>query len=96
MKNIDWNDLNYFLATVQNGSMAAAAKLLKVNHTTVSRRITALEQQLGAPLFERTPTGLSITPLGESMIPYAENMRESVHAMDRLVTADKQELAGTI
>ncbi|WP_299776114.1 LysR family transcriptional regulator [uncultured Pseudoteredinibacter sp.] len=96
MKNIDWNDLNYFLATVQSGSMAAAAKLLKVNHTTVSRRISALEQQLAAPLFERTATGLSITPLGESMIPYAENMRESVNAMDRLVTADKQELAGTI
>lgn len=96
MKNIDWNDLNYFLATVQNGSMAAAAKQLKVNHTTVSRRISALEQQLGSPLFERTATGLSITPLGESMIPYAENMRDSVNAMDRLVTADKQELAGTI
>ncbi|GAA6152435.1 LysR family transcriptional regulator [Pseudoteredinibacter isoporae] len=96
MKNIDWNDLNYFLTTVQNGSMAAAAKQLKVNHTTVSRRISALEQQLGSPLFERTATGLSITPLGESMIPYAENMRDSVNAMDRLVTADKQELAGTI
>lgn len=96
MNNIDWNDLNYFLATVQHGSLAAAAKTLKVNHTTVSRRISALEQQLRAPLFERSASGLQITPLGQGLIPFAENMRDSVNAMDRLVTADRQDLAGPI
>lgn len=96
MNNIDWNDLNYFLATVNNGSLASAAKYLKVNHTTVSRRIAALEQQLGAPLFERTASGLLITPLGNALIPYANQMNESVHTMDRLVTAQSKDLAGTL
>lgn len=96
MKNIDWSDLNYFLATVREGSLAAAAKSLSVNHTTVSRRIIALEQQLNAPLFERSPSGLKITPLGEALIPYAENMQHSVNAVGRLVTADRQEMKGNI
>lgn len=96
MKNIDWSDLNYFLATVREGSLAAAAKNLSVNHTTVSRRIIALEQQLKAPLFERSPTGLMITPLGEALIPYAESMQHSVNAVGRLVSANRDELSGNI
>ncbi|MCV6626246.1 MAG: LysR family transcriptional regulator [Cellvibrionaceae bacterium] len=96
MNNIDWNDLNFFLSTALQGSLTAAAKELKVNHTTVSRRISALEQQLGTPLFERSSSGLLITPLGQSLIPYARQIRDSVNAVDRMVTAEQQELAGTL
>lgn len=96
MKNMDWNDLSYCLAIIDEGSVTAAAKSLGVNHTTVSRRITALESQLGAPLFDRSNAGWSITPLGETILPEAKQMRESAQAISRMVTADRTELSGSI
>lgn len=96
MKNLDWGDLSHFLAVVKAGSLSAAAKDLEVNHTTVSRRISALEEQLKAPLFERASTGWMITPLGESIVPFAEQMHESVNSVNRIVTADQTELSGTL
>lgn len=96
MQNLDWGDLSHFLAVVRAGSLSAAAKELNVNHTTVSRRISALEDHLKAPLFERASTGWMITSLGESIIPYAEQMQESVHSVNRIVAADRTELSGTL
>ncbi len=96
MQNLDWNDLSYCLAIVDEGSVTAAAKKLGVNHTTVSRRVTALETQLGAPLFDRSNSGWLITPLGESILPEAMQMRESAQAISRMVTADRKELSGVI
>lgn len=54
---IDWNDLRFFLAVARTGSAAAAGRELGVNQTTVSRRIAALEEVLGAQLFDRRPEG---------------------------------------
>ncbi len=96
MRNLDWNDLRYCLAIVEAGSVTAAAKELGVNHTTVSRRISALEKQLGAPLFDRSNSGWLISPLGESILPEAAQMRESAQSISRLVTADRKELSGVI
>lgn len=96
MNNIDWNDLRYCLAVVEEGSVTGAAKRLGVNHTTVSRRITALETQLGAPLFDRSNAGWLISPLGESILPEARHMRESAQSISRMVTADRKELSGLI
>ncbi len=93
---IDWNDLRYCLAIVEAGTVTAAAKALGVNHTTVSRRISALESQLGAPLFDRSNSGWVITPLGETILPEAYRMRDSAQTISRLVTADRKELSGTI
>ena len=45
----DWNDLRFFLEVVRRGKLTGAAAVLDVNHTTVARRIEALEQRLGAP-----------------------------------------------
>ena len=51
MQNINWDDLRYCLAVAREGSVTAAARKLEVNHTTVSRRISALEQELNVTLF---------------------------------------------
>jgi len=96
MRNLDWNDLRYCLAIVEEGSVTAAAKALGVNHTTVSRRVSALEAELGAPLFDRSNSGWLISPLGESILPEASQMRESAQAISRMVTADRKELSGLI
>ena len=53
-----WNDLRYLLAVHRHGSLARAAKELKVTKATASRRLDALEKSLGTPLVERKPAGL--------------------------------------
>ncbi len=96
MQNLDWNDIQYCLAVVKEGSVTAAARALDVNHTTVSRRITALEKQLNVRLFDRSTAGWLITPVGESVLKSAESIAEEVSNIQRQVLADSQELSGTL
>jgi DNA-binding transcriptional LysR family regulator len=65
LRDWDWNDLRFLLAIRRGGSVAAAARALKVDPSTVSRRLAALESALGARLASRTPDGLVFTPEGE-------------------------------
>jgi DNA-binding transcriptional LysR family regulator len=69
---MDWNDLRYFLTIARSGSLAKAARELSVEHTTVSRRLGALEGDLGTRLFARGPAGLTLTPAGKSILPVVE------------------------
>src|SRR5436190_864893 len=55
--------LRVFLAVARAGRVSVAARKLGVEHTTVSRRLAALESALGAPLFHRTAAGYLPTPL---------------------------------
>jgi DNA-binding transcriptional LysR family regulator len=79
--NLDWNDLRYFLAAVRAHSLAGAARELGVKHTTVGRRLTALERALGGALFMRTPDGLKLTALGKKLVPVAEQIERSVQTL---------------
>jgi DNA-binding transcriptional LysR family regulator len=74
---LDWNDLRYFLAAARSGTLAGAARALGVKHSTVGRRLTALERALGAVLMVRGEHGLQLTSLGEKLIPYAETVARS-------------------
>lgn len=67
-----WDDLRIFLAAFRQGSCAAAAAHLGVNQSTISRRISALESDLGVRLFDRTPEGLVPTAAAEEIVPRAE------------------------
>lgn len=68
----DWDHLRFFLALCRHGSFAAAARALKVDETTVSRRLAALERQIETRLFERTAQGLLPTPAAERVRRAAE------------------------
>jgi DNA-binding transcriptional LysR family regulator len=68
------DDVRYFLAVRTARSIKGAARALKVDHTTVSRRLAALEIALGASLFERTSDGLLETDVGRAIAPIAERM----------------------
>ena len=96
MQNINWDDLRYCLAVVREGSVSAASRKLDVNHTTVSRRISALETELRAKLFDRSTTGWLLTPFGEGILRSIEAMDEDVNAIRRQATADAQDLRGRI
>jgi DNA-binding transcriptional LysR family regulator len=69
---LDWNDLRYFLAVARSGSTRAAGRELRINQTTVARRITALEQGLKLTLFDRRQAGYTLTPDGEDLMTHAE------------------------
>ena len=92
----DWDDLRFFLAVAREGSLSAAAGLLGVTHTTVSRRITAFEQRLGVRLFERLPTGYVPTAAGEEMRHAAGRVEQEVASLDRKVLGRDERLQGTI
>lgn len=74
---MDWDDLRVFLAVARAGRVSAAAKRLAVEHTTVSRRLAALEHELGTPLFHRTAGGYLLTPVGQSVLANAEAMERA-------------------
>src|ERR1051325_11488803 len=59
---LNWDDLRYFLRAVQAGTLAGAARAMAVDHSTIGRRLSALERALGAPLVIRAPDGLHLTP----------------------------------
>lgn len=96
MQPIDWDNIRHFLEVVRAGSVSLAAQRLQVNQTTVSRRISALEDKLGKALFDRSANGWLITPVGERLIASAEHMAEEIHTIERFVLAESQELSGKL
>ncbi|MFK7795321.1 MAG: LysR family transcriptional regulator [Gammaproteobacteria bacterium] len=93
---IDWNDLPYFLAVAKSGTLMGASKGLKVNHSTVFRRINAIEDKLGARLFERRIEGYELTQIGHTVLEYAQLAENSIHSLERAVAGKDYELSGEI
>jgi DNA-binding transcriptional LysR family regulator len=77
-EELDWNDLRYFLRAAQAGTLAGAARAMGVEHSTIGRRLSALERALGAALVIRAPDGLHLTPLGASLVPLVEDVERAV------------------
>jgi DNA-binding transcriptional LysR family regulator len=84
MHNVDWNDVRFFLVAAREGSFVRAAHTMKVEHTTVARRVSALEKQLGSPLLERTHTGLRLTPAGQEVLARAAEAEDRMTGIERL------------
>jgi DNA-binding transcriptional LysR family regulator len=89
---VDWDSFQAFLAVARTGRISAAARRLDVEHTTVSRRLAALEAELGVPLFYRTSTGYFLTPHGHNALAQAEMMERAALAL----AARARENSGTI
>lgn len=70
----NWNDMQSFLAVARTGRLTEAARSMAIEHTTLSRRIARLETVLASKLFDRRPTGYSLTPDGVALMPRAEAM----------------------
>jgi len=83
---LHWDDLRFFLAAAQAGTLAGAARRLGVDHATIGRRLGSLEKALGTPLFIRAPDGLHLTPAGERLLPHAQRMADALaQARDELL-----------
>ncbi|MFQ5623385.1 MAG: LysR family transcriptional regulator [Paracoccaceae bacterium] len=83
----EWSDVRMFLAVARAGSALRAARSLGVNHSTVSRRIQALEHALGLTLFDRRNRGYSLTEHGTALMAAAETVARS--AQDLQYTAER-------
>jgi DNA-binding transcriptional LysR family regulator len=91
-----WDDLQYLLAVCREGTLTGAGARLGVTHTTVGRRIRALEDRLGVRLLDRTPTGLRPTADGEEVLEVATRMEEAVSRAERRVMGRDDDLAGEL
>ena len=93
---LDWNDLRYFLAVARDGSTLAAARALRVSQTTVARRIAALEQALGFPLFEKRQAGYALTPAGDELLDKAQAVEAAATAFSNAAVAHTRDLSGIV
>ncbi len=74
---VDWDHLQYFLVLARAKTLTNTARIIGVEHSTVSRRIHALELALGTPLFKREATGYELTLEGLALVPRVEQMEQA-------------------
>jgi DNA-binding transcriptional LysR family regulator len=96
MVMLDWNDLRYFLSVADRGSTLAAGRALRVSQTTVARRIAALEQAIGFPLFEKRQAGYALTPAGEDLVERARHVDVAAAAFGEAAAALARDSSGTV
>ncbi|WP_374657860.1 LysR family transcriptional regulator [Inhella sp.] len=93
---LDANALELFARVVQAGSFAAAARRLGQTRAAVSRRIAAIEAQIGQPLLARTTRSLALTEAGRRLAQRARAVLEAADAARGALRASKAGLAGRL
>jgi DNA-binding transcriptional LysR family regulator len=92
----DWNQARAFLATVEEGSLSAAARVLKLTQPTLSRQVAALEQDLGVTLFERVGRSLVPTAAGLELLDHVRGMGEAATRFSLSASGQSQAIEGTV
>jgi DNA-binding transcriptional LysR family regulator len=97
MQSFEWDQLRILLALRRAGTYAGAARLLEVDDTTVSRRLAALTNVIGAPLFRRDGAGRCIwTEVGEVVAAHAERMESEMLQLAERIGQNPDPVAGTV
>ncbi|MES0033645.1 LysR family transcriptional regulator, partial [Mesorhizobium sp. M0040] len=81
--DIGWDDLRLFLDVARLGGLSAATGTTRLSAATLGRRVTALEKQIGEPLFVRQQTGYRLTPVGEELLRRAEDVEAAMQSLTR-------------
>ena len=92
----NWTDLSYLVALARTRRLALASERLKVDATTISRRIATLEKALGARLFEREKGSFSLTAAGQLVAIRAERIEFEIDEIKREVTGIDTQVAGVV
>jgi DNA-binding transcriptional LysR family regulator len=92
----DWDGLRIFLALARSRTLAAAARKLGIDETTVARRLARLEKEIGAQLAERGAGGVALTPAGEGVRAAAEEMENAALAAERRAAGADRNLSGRV
>jgi DNA-binding transcriptional LysR family regulator len=93
---IEWDDLRHFLAVARTGSTLAGGKSLRVSQTTTARRVSALEGALGIALFERKPSGFSLTSAGDALVKHAETAELAVERFVECAEGHVRDITGLV
>lgn len=92
----EWSDLRVFLTLAREGSLTAAARQLDVSHPTVARRIKALEDAIGARLFDRLPDRFVLTSAGEELLTDVKAMDRAAESIHRRAAGLTDTVHGTV
>lgn len=93
---MDWDNLRFFLELSRAGRLTTAARRLGVDHTTVSRRIQALEKRMGVQLFLRSTAGYTLTEAGRNLLPQVELMESASVRIEQSLPAPGDQLSGQV
>ncbi|MTI44474.1 LysR family transcriptional regulator [Roseibium hamelinense] len=94
--SFDWNQARAFLATAEEGSLSAAARALGLTQPTLGRQISALEQQLGVVLFERSGRGLAVTPTGQGLLEHVKAMATAANGLSLAASGQSKTIEGKV
>jgi len=92
----DWNHARAFVVTAEEGSLSAAARTLGVTQSTLSRQVSALEQNLDITLFERVGRGLELTPSGAELLEHAKKMTDSAIQFSLSASGSNKSIEGAV
>lgn len=96
MAELDWSRLQSFAAVAEHGSLSAAARATGASQPTLSRHIAALEDEIGARLFDRTSDGLVLTATGSAICDSVSDMDTAAKRIDMIASGRSQEIAGSV
>ena len=94
--SFDWNQVRAFLATAEEGSFSAAARVLKTTQPTVGRQIAALEESLGLALVERNGRGLALTDAGLDVLQQVQGMADAAARISLVAEGQSSAIAGKV
>ena len=94
--SFDWNQARAFLATVEEGSLSAAARALGLTQPTLGRQVAALEEELGVLLFERVGRTLVLTPSGLELLDHVRAMCEAANQVSLTASGQSQKIEGEV
>lgn len=94
--SFDWDALQSFLAVARTGKLTVAARRMGIDHSTLSRRITDLEQTLQTKLFDRSVQGYILTPQGETLLASAQAMESIALGILGNVAGSSLKVAGSV
>ncbi|WP_407051529.1 LysR family transcriptional regulator [Methyloraptor flagellatus] len=93
---IDWSHLRSFLAIARAGRITRAAEIEGVNHSTLSRHVTALEAAIGTRLFERHTTGFTLTAAGERLLEAADGIDSTLGRVVEDLSRERVQVSGVV
>jgi DNA-binding transcriptional LysR family regulator len=93
---MDWNAIKLFLAIVEQGSLAGAARTLDINHSTAYRRLNQFEKAVGSRLFERMSHGYELTPMGQAILDKARQASSSINDLERTIIGQDHQPRGLV
>lgn len=94
--NFDWNQVRAFLATVEEGSLSAAARATGQTQPTIGRQVASLEETLGVTLFERVGRSLELTDAGRRLIDHVRDMGEAASRISLAALGQSNDVDGLV